>query len=149
MKATQAMRRSRLLEGNNLQDLTYTVWEGQMSPGVICHKVSLSSNQEDLIQGTTQGLGARRQVPDPVLFPRALFQVQVIWLPMTSLVSLLPNLTDQPDCLKQGAAGLSSGAVGGVPLGIRTPDSSQTANTQRQPGGTTETSVPGSLLPSC
>ena len=134
----------RVLEGNDLQNLSYTMWGGQRSPGVICHKESLSSNQEDLIQGTTQGLGGRKIVPD-----------QVVWLPVTSLVSLLPSLTDQPDSVRHCVAGPRSGSGGGggggveVLLGIRTPASSQTANTQRQPGGTTETSVPGSLLPGC
>lgn len=104
-------------EEKEVQDLSYTVWGGQRSPGVISHKVSLNPNQENLIQSATQRLGTRTQVPDPSLSPRALSQVRVAWLPVASLVSLLPSLTNQPDCVKHRAAGLSSGDGGGGSLG--------------------------------
>lgn len=67
---------------------SYTVCRGQRSSGVTCHKVSLSSNQEDT-RNYTRDLGHEDT------FPRVLSQAQVFWLPVTSVVSFLPSPTDQ------------------------------------------------------
>lgn len=79
-----------VLKGNTLQNLSFTVC------GLICHKVSLSSNQEDLIQGNTQGLGGRKTVPDPSLFTRDPIpgSGRLACLDF-ELLSLLPSLSHQ------------------------------------------------------
>lgn len=129
---------------STIEAILHSVQRPTVSRGVTCHKVSLSSNQEDIV--TTQG---QEDIVQILLYSQGPHPSTG---PLTSCdfgyqLSAQPH---QPSRVKHHTAGISSGGEGEYsPLGIRTPVSSQTTNTPRQPDGTTETLVPGSLLSGC